>query len=118
MTKNQIKFLKILKKYGMLTPPEVCKKLEIKKSTDYSTDYSELVTYIQWPGYDDEFDTFINVKLYDDDMETSKKSEFSLTNEGTKYLKSLAPSKMNVFTIITVVIGLILAFIAVLPQFL
>ena len=112
LDKKRIKFLKLLKKHKVLTAPEICKKLRIKKTSLYSTDYGKLGEYIQWPGWDEEFDSYFNVKHYEDDKETSSRSEFSLRKEGEDYLKSITPNRMNIFTVIIGILGLIIAIVS------
>lgn len=114
MIKKRIKFLKLLRKYRTLSPPEICKKMHIKKHTDYETDYSSLIEYIKHPGYDEEFDSMFDVVHFQYDAETSSKSEFKINNVGLEFLKNQRISKMTVFTIITGILSLILALIGVI----
>ena len=114
MTKNQLKFLKLLKKHGTMTAPQICKKLKIEKFSINSTDYSELIQYINYPDNEHNFDSLFNINHYKGDEETSCKSEFSLTPSGEEYLKSIHPSKMNIFVVITTVLALIIALVGLL----
>lgn len=118
MTKHQLKFLKLLKKYKTLTAPEICKKLHIKKDNIYSTDYSRLLDYIKYPGWNDEFDPFINVEHYTGDEATSCKSEFSLTDNGIKYLNNHRVPKMHIFTIVTTILMIVIALLTLLATIL
>lgn len=86
MTKERIQFLKLLKRHGTLTAPEICKSLKIEKPYDFSTDYSALSDYIQWPE-EGNFNACFTVKHFDNDEETSEKSEFTITPVGLKVLK-------------------------------
>lgn len=81
MNKRQLSFLKLLKKHGTMTAPQICQKLDIKKST-FSTDYAELLQYINYPDSEHKFDSFFTIKHYTGDAATSCKSEFSLTTRG------------------------------------
>lgn len=81
--------------------------------TIYSTDYSELLEYIQ-SGWNEEFDSLINIKHYDGDEATSCKSKFSLTSNGIEYLNNHRIPKMHVFTIITTTLALIIAFLTLM----
>lgn len=114
MTKNQVKFLKLLKKHGTMTAPQICEKLNIKKSNIYATDYSELLQYIDYPNDEHEFDSFFTIKHYNGDEATSCKSEFSLTTHGKELFKHKPCNKMNVFIIATTLIGLIIALLNLL----
>lgn len=117
MTKNQLKFLKLLKKHGTLTAPQICKKLKIKKHSIYSTEYSELLQYINYPDNEHNFDSLFNIKHYIGDEETSCKSEFSLTQNGEETLNFRRPNKMNIFIITTTILALIISLISLFHSF-
>ena len=99
MTKERICFLKLLKKYGTLTAPEICKKLKIEKPYPYSTDYSELSKYIQWPSEEGIFNDCFTVEHFNGDEKTSEKSKFTITPVGLEVLKKEANIKKKLKSI-------------------
>lgn len=113
MAKRQLNFLKLLKKHGIMTAPQICQKLDIKKS-NFSTDYAELLLYINYPDSEHEFDSFFTIKHYAGDEATSCKSEFSLTTRGEELFKHKPYNKMNIFIIITTLIALIIALLSLI----
>lgn len=117
MTKNQVKLLRLLKKHGTMTAPQICKKLNIKKSNIYATDYSELIQYINFPGEDPDFDSYFNIKHYAGDEATSCKSEFSLTVDGEKILNNRRKNLFNSFIAITSLIVSTIALIFAILQY-
>lgn len=99
-------FLKLLKERGTLTAPEICSALKIEKHSDHSTDYAELSNYIQWPGWDEEFDNCFYVEHFDGDEATSSLSKFCINQSGIKWLHN---KKRRLWLLLLFLIGTILA---------
>ncbi|MBR5566436.1 MAG: hypothetical protein IKW08_09815 [Roseburia sp.] len=113
MNRQRLKFLKTLKKYGILTSPELCKILKVAKRN--TSDYARLIEYIGYPSErDDGFEEMFTIEHFEDDRATSCKSQFMLTEKGNEYLERKAN---KTFTIATTIITVVIATITLIMSF-